>query len=110
MCEDVNASAATVGYRKLINRLRVSFADSSAMDPFIRQKAMNEAAEVINLLDRRARRFKALCDAQREMIAWYEDDHDIFEYEDEDLPGEVLEYRKALEAIEQEWEEDSEPI
>ena len=72
--------------------------------------SVEELAEVINLLDRRARRFKALCDAQREMIAWYEDDHDIFEYEDEDLPGEVLEYRKALEAIEQEWEEDSEPI
>ena len=40
-----------------------------------------------------------LIEAQVEMIDWYEDEHDIQLYDDDDLPSGVLEYRRKVERI-----------
>ena len=41
---------------------------------------------------------KSILIAQDEIISWYEDDHDRYEYDDEEVPEELLELEQQLEA------------
>jgi len=46
---------------------------------------------------------KSILIAQDEIISWYEDDHDRYEYDDEEVPKELLELEQQLETVKENY-------
>ena len=49
-------------------------------------------------MNEEVQKLKDIISAQQDLINWYEEDHGRWEYEDEDVPRDVLDFEQKLEA------------